>query len=59
MIKVAIQCGKEGEKLRQQPDLNTMFNELDAELTTRQMKFFRQCLPDEHIDRTGGDKRKG
>ena len=58
MIKVAIMCGAEGTKLRQQPDLNAMFNEMDAELTDRQMKFFRKCLPDDHIDRTGGDKRK-
>lgn len=58
MIKVAIMCGVEGDKLRQQPDLNVMFNELDAVLTDRQMKFFRKCLPDKHIDRAGGDKRK-
>lgn len=57
MIKVAIQCGKEGPKLRQQPDLNVMFNEFDAELTERQRKFFRKCLPDEHFDRNGDNQK--
>jgi|GEM_PF-5091775 hypothetical protein len=58
MIKVAVRCGEEGRKPRQQPELNTMFNELDAELTDTQMAFFRKSLPDEHIDREGGTRGK-
>ena len=58
MIKVAVRCGEEGRKLRQQPDFNLMFNELDAELNGEQGKFFRESLPDEHIDRLGGARGK-
>ena len=59
MIKVAVRCGEEGPALRQQPDFNTMFNELDAVLIDAQMELFRKALPDEHIDRTGGLRGKG
>ena len=59
MIKVAVRCGEEGPVLRQQPDFNTMFNELDAVLIDAQMELFRKALPDEHIDRTGGPRGKG
>lgn len=59
MIKVAVRCGEEGPALRQQPDFNTMFNELDAVLSDTQMELFRKALPDEHIDRTGGLRGKG
>jgi hypothetical protein len=58
MIKVAVRCGEEGRRLRQQPDFNMMFNELDAEPSDSQKAFFRACLPDEHIDRTGGARSK-
>lgn len=59
MIKVAVRCGEEGRILRQQPDLNVMFNDLDAVLSDAQMALFRKALPDEHIDRTGGPRGKG
>ena len=58
MIKVAVRCGEEGRTLRQQPEFNVMFNDLDAELTDSQIKFFRKSLPDDHIDRTGGNRGK-
>lgn len=58
MIKVAVRCGEEGPKLRQRPDFNLMFNELDATLSGEQEKFFRACLPDEHIDRLGDARGK-
>lgn len=58
MIKVAVRCGEEGRALRQQPDFNAMFNELDAILNNAQMNLFRKSLPDEHIDRTGGPRGK-
>lgn len=58
MIKIAVRCGAEGPRLRQQPEFNVMFNEIDAEPTTAQTTFFRQCLPDEHIDRVGGERNK-
>ena len=58
MIKVAVRCGEEGKSLRQQPDFNAMFNDIDAELNDAQMNFFRKALPDEHIDRTGGPRGK-
>ena len=58
MIKVAVRCGEEGKKPRQQPEFNAMFNELDAELSDTQMEFFRKCLPDGHIDREGGSRGK-
>jgi len=59
MVKVAVRCGEEGKFLRQQPDFNAMFNDIDAELNDAQMIFFRKALPDEHIDRTGGLRGKG
>ena len=59
MIKVAVRCGEEGKSLRQQPDFNIMFNEIDAEINSAQMNLFRKALPDEHIDRTGGPRGNG
>lgn len=58
MIKVAVRCGEEGKFLRQQPDFNAMFNDIDAEINDAQMNLFRKALPDEHIDRTGGPRGK-
>ena len=58
MIKVAVRCGEEGNKLRQKTDFYAMFNELDAELSDTQMEFFRKSLPDAHTDREGGTREK-
>ena len=58
MIKVAVTCGEEGKKQRQQPDFNELFNNIDAEMTDPQMIFFRSHLPDDHTDRTGGKRNK-
>ena len=58
MMKVYARCMEEGEKPRQRPDFYAMFNELDAELTDTQMRFFRSCLPEGHSDTDGGKPGK-
>lgn len=58
MLKVYARCMEEGEKPRQGPDFNVMFNELDAELTDSQMTFFRSCLPEGYADKEGGKPGK-
>ncbi|WP_279076666.1 hypothetical protein [Bilophila wadsworthia] len=58
MMKVYARCIEEGEKPRQGPDFNAMFNELDAELTDSQLAFFRSCLPEGHSDTDGGKPGK-
>lgn len=58
MMKVYHRCMIEGEKPRQGPDFNCMFNELNAELTDTQMAFFRSCLPEGYKDTEGGKPGK-
>ncbi|WP_157134876.1 hypothetical protein [Bilophila sp. 4_1_30] len=58
MMQVYHRCMVEGEKPRQAPDFYAMFNELNAELTDTQFKYFCSCLPKEYKDTEGGKPGK-
>lgn len=57
MVKVALACGKEGEKKRQANDFNKMFKDLGTTLPKGILKLFRSWLPGEHTDKIGGAPR--
>lgn len=54
MLRVAVIIGEKGPKERQTRDLYVYFNEMDADITDEQMKFFRRSLPPEYKDTVGG-----
>ncbi|MDR1922245.1 MAG: HlyD family secretion protein [Candidatus Adiutrix sp.] len=58
MLNVGVRCVKEEKKLLSRPDLQKMFQEESAAITDAQMEFFREKMPDEYIDRIGGNSWK-
>jgi hypothetical protein len=58
MIKVATRCVEEEKKQLPRADLKKMFQAELATITTAQMDFFREAMPDEYINRVGGNSWK-
>lgn len=54
MIPVILQCNTDGPKKRTKTELQSMCSKHGGELTTTQLEFLRNCLPDEHVNREGG-----
>ena len=54
MLEVYHQCLAEGPTQRTKKDLERLFTRQGVELTQAQMAFFRDCLPEGHVNKTGG-----
>ncbi len=54
MLEVYHQCLAEGPTQRTKKDLERLFTRQGVELTQAQMTFFRDCLPEGHVNKTGG-----
>lgn len=54
MLEVYHQCIAEGPTQRTKKDLERLFTRQGVELTQAQMAFFRDCLPEGHVNKTGG-----
>lgn len=54
MVRVVFQCAIDGPKKRTRRDFRIMSARQGIELTTTQLDFLRECLPDEHVNKNGG-----